>query len=148
MDGIIERPKLFLKVSYEKDLSIKDTIDILDLLRKAINNTYRKYGIKITGINKYTTIKSIKEGSIDIEAVLEIVANAFTIVSLCLDIYKSIKEIVEATHKKIEQKNNHYDRPIYVRNKIIINGKDNNVNIIINNSHEYCEPIYIDNKDK
>ena len=131
-------------ISYQKNLSLKDLIEVESIINKAYGRTLKSFDCKVKNFNDYLKVESIQNGSVDLITFIAFVADLATIADFGLAIGMAIRELIREAKEKAGKKESHPDRAVVARNETIVDlsGCQNcHINIQINNGGDRDTPM-------
>ena len=140
---IVECPQIRYHISYDKNLSLKDLEDLINLIRISNNDALQEMGISRSKGNDLQRIEKIQPGSIDIVTVLSVVSSVITIGSFVYSSSKAINKNAEEEYNK-NLRGTKRDKKLHNRSKITVQNNEDS-DIYIDNS--FTVHIHVNNED-
>lgn len=119
-----------LHITYDRNLTLKELVNVVDATNKAINDVNRANGIsnQIIGKNYTPVLFNVKSGSIVLEVVVPLVATVPLSV-LGNFIYDRLKDALDGRKKEKKRDKDVHDEHII---SITVDGRSNNYDVTIN----------------
>ena len=134
-DTVIEKDgELIFHIAYDKQLTLKELSEVLDLVNKAINDSNREHGVKNNGIlgKQYAPeVMAVNQGSVILNLLVYVVAPITTSV-IGSFIYDRLTTLGHSSAKKksaVDEK----DSLAFIKYPISITVNANNIDIHIHN---------------